>query len=64
MPSGEPVVDRLLVGRNIVNPLGLTQRQYVDRKARDCRRRAWELRLRLQRQLRDFDALLWDVTHR
>ena len=47
MTSGEPVVDRLLVGRNIVNPLGLTPRQYVARKARDCRRRARELRLQL-----------------
>ena len=45
MTSSEPVVDQLLVGWNIVNPLGLTLRQYVDQKARDCRRRAQELRL-------------------
>ena len=49
MTSGEPIVDRLLVGRAIVNPLGLSPRQYVARKARDCRRRARELRLQLER---------------
>ena len=48
MTSGEPIVDRLLVGRAIVNPLGLSPRQYVARKARDCRRRARELRLQLK----------------
>ena len=51
MTSGEPIVDRLLVGQAIVNPLGLSPRQYVARKARDCRRRARELRLQLQRQV-------------
>ena len=64
MTSGEPIVDRLLVGRAIVNPLGLSPRQYVARKARDCRRRARELRLQLQRQVRDFDTMLWDVKRR
>ena len=52
MTSGEPIVDRLLVGRAIVNPLGLSPRQYVARKARDCRRRAQELRLSKQHQRR------------
>ena len=61
MTSGEPIVDRLLVGRAIVNPLGLSPRQYVARKARDCRRRARELRLQLERQVTDFEILLGDV---
>ena len=61
MTSGEPIVDLLLVGRAIVNPLGLSPRQYVARKARDCRRRARELRLQLERQVTDFEILLGDV---
>ena len=57
MTSGEPIVDRLLVGRAIVNPLGLSPRQYVARKARDCRRRARELRLQLERH--GYSDILW-----